>query len=278
MTISAAQKSPTVHRDVAFAVPVVAAGLACLVLLALSDARGKVSFPPDDSLFSAQNWVQVAAIIIGGLLIALPHVPRFAKLAAGGVVLISAGLMFGTSVWAVKHWTPFGGITNIAPRRTDAMADLSLMLVVAALVAGLLAAGWLYRSGALTTGTAKNVRTASIVAGTITIIALPLMIGIGSGNDELMDVTSLGTFALLYSLPWGFAFFLASFLMRPAALGALTTAAMSITYITVVVLAEFEYAVVAASFGLLAMTSAWLITLTWRNAVRDQPESAITTP
>lgn len=277
MTITVARKSTTVRRDAAFAVPVVAAGFSCLVMLALSDARGKPSFPPDDSLFSAQNWVQVAAIIVGGLLIALPQVPRFTKLAAGGVVLISAGLVFGTAVWAVKHWAPFGGMTNIATKRTDAMADLSLMLAVAALVAGLLVAGWLTRSGAMTTGTAPNTRTASIVAGTITIIAVPLMIGIGSGDDELMDMTSLGTFALLYSLPWGLAFILAPFLMRPAALGALTTAAVSIAYITVAVLADLEYAVVAAGFGVVLLTSAWLITLTWRNSVPGQPGSAIAT-
>ncbi len=43
-----------------------------------------------------------------------------------------------------------------------------------------------------------------------------------------MDVTSLGTYALLLSLPWGVAFIVSGYLTRPAALGALATAASSI--------------------------------------------------
>jgi len=274
MTDTATHQSTTFQRDIVFAVPLVAAGLGCLVLLTLSDARGKFSFPPDDSLFSGPNWVEVVAITIGGLLIAIPRVPRPAKLAAGAVAAISAALVFGTAVWAVKHWVPFGGMTGLARKRAEDMADLSLILAFVALVAGLSAAGWLARSGAITTGAAPNVRSASIAAGIGTIIALPLMIGFGTGDEELTDVTSLGTFALLYSLPYGLAFIVAAFLRRPAALGALATAAASIAYLTVVLLLESVYPIVTVGFGLLLLTNVWLIAMTWRDGARPASDAS----
>ena len=104
MTITAAPKSTSIRPNVAFGVPLIAAGIGCLVLLGLSDARGPVSFPPDDSLYSVQNWLQAAAVVVGGLVIAIPKLSGSAKAAAGAVALISSGLLLDTALWAMKHW------------------------------------------------------------------------------------------------------------------------------------------------------------------------------
>lgn len=264
MTTTAAPKSISVARDVTTGGALAAAGIGCLILFALSDARGKVSFPPDDSLFSTQNWFQAAAIVVGGLLIAAPRVPKTAKAAAGGVVLICAGLVFGTAVWAIKHWVPHGGIAGLDPMRAEEMTDLAVMVAVAALAAAILAFWWLARSGVITRSATKKVRNASVVAGVITIVAVPPMIGIGSGNAESLDVTSLGTFALLFTLPWGLSFIIGAYLLRPAALGALSTATASMTWWIVAALIHSEL-VLAAGFGLVLLTSGWLITLHWRS-------------
>jgi hypothetical protein len=264
MTTTAVPTSTSLGKDLAFGVPLMAAGVACLVLLALSDASGPRSFPPDNSLYGVLNWLEAVAVVTGGLLIAIPRVPQAAKAAAAGVALISAGLVFGTAVWAMKSWASYRGVIGLDFQRVDKMEQLTVFVSAASLVAAALALSWLALSGGISTNAGTKVRNASILAGVITILVVPPMIGIGSGDDALMDVTSLGTFALLFSLPWGLAFILAAFLVRPAALGALTTAAATMAWWAVSALLYPEL-VIGAIFGLVLLTCGWLIALHWRS-------------
>ncbi len=146
MTITAAPKSTSVRRGGAFGVPLIAAGIGCLVLLGLSDARGPRSFPPDDSLYSVQNWLQAVAIVAAGLLIAVPKVSKSAKAAAGGVALVSAGMLLGTALWAMKHWASYRGTDGLSYQRTNDMEQLTVFIAAASLVAVAIALWWLAAS------------------------------------------------------------------------------------------------------------------------------------
>jgi hypothetical protein len=191
-------------------------------------------------------------------------VPQAAKAAAAGVTLISAGLVFGTAVWAMKSWASYRGVIGLDFQRVDKMEQLTVFVVAASLVAASLALSWLALSGGISTNAGTKLRNASVVAGVITILVVPPMIGIGSGDEAMMDVTSLGAFALRFSLPWGMAFILAAFLVRPAALGALTTAAAGMAWWGVALL-SYPDLVLAAIFGLVLLTCGWLIALHWRS-------------
>ncbi len=271
MTITAAPKSVSQSRDLGFGMLLMAAGIGCLVLLALSDARGQLSFPPDDSLYIVVNWLQAAAILVGGVLVAIPNLSRSTKAAAAAVALISSGMLLGTALWAMKHWASYRGVVGLDFQRVNEMERLTVFIAAASFIAAVIALWWLARANALSTHTPPNLRGLSVTVGTITIIALPLFVDLVIDEPGSLEVTMLGTFALLLSLPWGLSFILSGYMVRPAALGALAAAATSYGLWTLLILAE-ELDLVGAVLSLVFLLGVWLIALQARGGSPLPPE------
>jgi hypothetical protein len=203
---------------------VLVAGLVCLVTLALSDGFGPRSFPPDGSLYTPQNWLQGAAILVCGVLLVIPGSTVGTRWAASGVSLASSGLLFGSAIVAVKHWRPYGGMA-IGYVRTHEMEVLSGIAGAAALIAAVASLIALSRSRAFPVAVSRVGRTFALVGGAVMIVVIPPLVGMGSSED--MDARSLGAFALIYGLPWGVALALTGFMNPLAAVAIHFTVAAS---------------------------------------------------
>jgi hypothetical protein len=172
-------------------------------------------------------------------------------------------MLLGTAIWAMKHWASHRGFIGLDFQRVDKMEQLTVFIAAASLVAAMMALWWLASSKSLSTQAAPHLHRIAIITGALTIVVLPLFTGLALRDPQAMDVTSLGTYALLLSLPWGVAFILSGYLIRPAALGALVTTASSIGFWTYVMLVE-EPDLVGAGLGFVLLVGVWLIALQWR--------------
>ncbi len=194
------------------------------VALFYSDGMDPGSFPPDASLFTVQNWLQVLAILLGGLLLASRSASNQLRLGSSGVILASSGLLAGSALVAVKHWRPYGGM-GVGYAHTHQMEILALAIAASSFVMAALVLWWMVRVSGFPTQTRPRIRLVAIVAGVGLIVAVPLLVGMGS--SETMDARSLGAFLLIYGLPWGLAVIMTAFMTREVSLGVLGVAVVS---------------------------------------------------
>ena len=178
------------------------------------------------TLYSWTSWVLAGSLALAGLVLLVGSGGPSALLhAAAAVGLVAAAQLSGTGVVAVKHWQPYTGMQG-----SGAHLPQLRLLAAAMACAGLASAGavvWLLvAEHALPSGVGRWARTASVVAGLAIAVVVPL--GMGAGDPQTMDFTSLGAYALIYGLPWGGAVLLSAWLTRAAALAALGAVLASI--------------------------------------------------
>ena len=160
-------------------------GTACLVMLSRSDGLDPQTFPPGDSLYTAQNWLQATAILVSGWVLSILRVSKPVRSAAAGAAVASSGLLMGSAIVAVKHWRPYGGM-GIGFGHTQEMRSISTALGIAAMASAVVAVWWLHRSRALPATASRLSRTVAFVAGGITVAVVAPLVGMGS--SETMDV------------------------------------------------------------------------------------------
>lgn len=184
------------------------------------------------SLFSWPHWVLVLVLLGAGGTIARANRPATAAV-AGAAALAPAAQMAGSGIVAYKHWHPAAGIsgcgawTNMRLIETVALgAAIAAALAAVTCIRLLRTTGWLVRDQAA--ATTYRVRAASVAVGVLIAVALPLLMALGDPSAQ--DITSLGAYALIWSLPWGGVLALTAWLHRPAAVAAaLGVAVTSVT-------------------------------------------------
>jgi hypothetical protein len=179
------------------------------------------------SLFSWGHLILVALLLGAGLTLLLATTPTVAVVAAA-VGLVPAAQLAGAGVVAARHWHPAAGISGPGLWTNQPMlVGLAFAGALAAAVAGLAMLGLLAANRRdLPTFSAVSIAgRASIVIGVLVAILLPIALSIG--DRDAHDLTSLGAFALLWSLPWGGALALTAWLPRAAAVATGLTVAVS---------------------------------------------------
>jgi len=178
------------------------------------------------TLYPPADWVLLAGMAMCGVaLVVAPRLrDRLADVAAGAG-LVAAAQLAGTGVVAFKHWRPYVGMSGHGDHLTE-LKVLAVVMACAGLGASLAFLWWLVAARCLPVAVPGVARVTCAVAGLVVVVGLP--VGIAAGRSELMDLTSLGAFALIYSLPWGLAVMLSGWLARPAASGALVAVLVSI--------------------------------------------------
>jgi hypothetical protein len=182
------------------------------------------------SLFSWAHLILVALLLISGLMLVLNAANLKVVAVAAALGLVPAAQLGGAGIVAVRHWHPAAGMSG-----PGVWANQPMLVGMAG--AGALAAGIallvLLRVLVLVASpravpTPSNLTTVgrfSVVIGALAFVSLPLLLSIG--DPDAHDLTSLGAFALLWSLPWGGALALTALLPRAAAIATGLTVAVS---------------------------------------------------
>jgi hypothetical protein len=178
------------------------------------------------SLFSWVHWILVALVIGAGLLLVLATNSTVAAVAAA-VALGPAAQLLGAGIVAHRRWRPVGGFGAGPWANQRAIEIIAVLGALAAAVAVLtflrvLAAS---RRALPTPSDISTAGRVSVVIGALVAVSLPLLLTIG--DPDAHDITSLGAFALLWSLPWGGALALTAWLPRAAAVATGLTVAVS---------------------------------------------------
>jgi hypothetical protein len=113
---------------------------------------------------------------------------------------VFAGQLATTGVVGFRHWSAFCGPGNCDLSRVDVERPLSVLLAIAMFGAAILCLSLLLRMRSFTTDASVGLRVVAVTIGIVVAVGLPLFLG--KGHPSTTDLTSLGGYALLYSLPW----------------------------------------------------------------------------
>ena len=151
-----------------------------------------------------------------GLLVADSRASAIVPAALG---LAPSAQLAGAAVVARQRWLPKGGMIGCG-----VWTNMTLLETIAVIGAVAAAAAFLACLALLAShGFALRSGSAAFL-GLLVAIALPVLLS--RGNAELQDATSIGAFALLWSLPWGVTLALSGALHRTAALAAAAAVAV----------------------------------------------------
>ena len=167
-------------------------------------------------------WVELVALIVACGVLALRS-DRDMRAIAAAVGAVLSAQMAGSALYAVKRWVPIGGFGG-GIKNLGTLRALAAAMALTAIFAGTSCVIVLVKEGALRPSTA---RSSLVVAGCglVVVVALPLVLG--AGGNATMDLTSIGAYALLFSIPWGVGIVGAAWLPRPPAVAVLVTVAAS---------------------------------------------------
>ena len=197
-------------------------GVVAIWVLAHSDSRMPGRFPPRESLFTVGNWVEALTVTGSGLGLLVPRRPTLHAVGIG-LAVASAGLLFGSSVVAVKHARPYSGISAVAG--VEALVRQAMVVAVASAVAAIVAVIWLAVSKLFTAGAGRRSRATCVAIGLLVLVVVPVLAGLGGVDDK--DLHSQAAYVLMWSLPWGICLAMAAFVERHVAYGLLTAVAVS---------------------------------------------------
>lgn len=165
------------------------------------------------TLYGAGRWVLLAMLTAAGLVLLRGRPAAVGVAATAG--LFAAGQLGATGIWAVKHWRPFSGMVGTGYSVLPLLMSLAAVLAVAGAVAAVVCLATTRRTGAWTVRTSADQRRVAFAAGAVVVVGLPVaMLG------GLSPITMLGTFLLLFGLPWGIALAATGWLRRDAAITA----------------------------------------------------------
>ncbi|MEW2444525.1 hypothetical protein [Micromonospora marina] len=134
---------------------------------------------------------------------------------AATVGLFAAGQLSATGIWAVRHWRPFSGMVGTGYDRLPLLRSLAAVLAVAGALAAVFCLTAMRRDGAWAGHNTGTQRWVASAAGAVVVVGLPVALLGG-----LSPITMLGTYTLLFGLPWGIALAATGWLRRDAAIAA----------------------------------------------------------
>ena len=165
-------------------------------------------------LYDYGTWLLVAGLAVVGVILvaARVRVVRVPAAAAGGVL---AAQLAGTGVVAFRRWVPVGGFghgkwDNIRPAAAGRVPCSPSAASAPSWSASSRSAP--RRRSPSGPWTAARV---ALSAGLLVVVALPVVFA--GGQADILDVTSIGAHALVYSVPFGVSLALTGWLSRPAA-------------------------------------------------------------
>ncbi|WP_147315690.1 hypothetical protein [Asanoa ferruginea] len=179
--------------------------------------------------YPAAVWPLLAALACAGVVIVIR--PEWLRPAAVVAAVVGAQVA-GYGVVAVRDWFNANGAQDMASHNLATVVTFAAAVAVWATVATCVAVGLLWREP---TGVALPGFRALVVGG---MVAVGLPFALGAAFRDL-DITSLGQYALTYSLPWGAALAAAGWLDNGEALAARATVAGSAVLAAVTVGAAF---------------------------------------
>jgi hypothetical protein len=198
---------------------------ACVPMAAALAVQGETGMPGHvGTIYDTARWILLAALAATAVTLLIVRRPHIAKVAATTGAVLAVQLV-GTGIVAFKHWRPAAGMTGIGQANLGVVRTLAAVLTVAAAAALAACLATLRHIKAVPTPTSAASRIFTAICGILIAAVVPLILG--AGNPETADVTSLGAYALLYSLPWGTAVAVSGWLPRAAAVAAASTVAVS---------------------------------------------------
>lgn len=193
-----------------------ASGVGVATLLTHARPNGETAYLPG-------AWVELVGLALLGLVI-ITGTDSPTRRTATCVSSVLAAQLAGSAVYAFKRWEPIGGfgggVANIVLVRVFAAA-----MAVTMLIAGSACLAALVREGAFRIRLLRSIRIFVVAVGVGLVLGLPWVLGVG--GSETTDLTSIGAYALLYSLPWGVAVVGTAWMGKTQATAVLATVALS---------------------------------------------------
>jgi hypothetical protein len=181
--------------------------------------------PNGETAYLPGAWVELVGLTVGGLVLLFRRVRRTREIACG-VSLVLAAQLAGSAIYAFRRWVPIGGfgggVKNIVLVRAAATT-----MAVAMVIASLMCLSALLREGGIRNPFPRAVRAFVLGAGAGVVCGLPLILG--DGRSPTTDLTSIGAYAILYSIPFGGALIATAWLADVPAFGVLGTIAVGAT-------------------------------------------------
>jgi hypothetical protein len=138
--------------------------------------------------------------LIASALSVMLHDRRWGPLVPAAMCVPAAQLA-GLGFVAVKHWRVSFGVGGGYAGQSEDLVRLAWVIAVAGVIA------WISAVAQLVTWRVFPVHAPGgdvlLLGGTGLLVVLALPFGIGEGVPEMRDLTSLGAFALIYSVPIG---------------------------------------------------------------------------
>lgn len=144
---------------------------------------------------------------------------------ATAVTAVSSAQLAGLGVVAFKHLEPAFGMGGVYAGSLDALRRLAVVIGIAGVLGALSAVASLIAQRQFRSSVSSTARAMHLVAGVLVILLLPVTIS--QGDSDMLDATSLGAVALIYSLPWGVAILAGGWSSRAVGLTALVACALS---------------------------------------------------
>jgi hypothetical protein len=167
--------------------------------------------------YPAAVWPLLAGLAVAGVLIVIR--PEWVRPAAVVAAVVGAQVA-GYGVVAVRDWFNANGASGMAQHNLATVVTFAAAVALWATVATCVAVGLLWREP---TGLGLP-GFRSLLVGGIVAVGLPFALGAAFRD---VDITSLGQYALTYSLPWGAALAAAGWLDDREAVTARATVAGS---------------------------------------------------
>ncbi|GHJ47954.1 hypothetical protein Cs7R123_52960 [Catellatospora sp. TT07R-123] len=181
--------------------------------VALAIPAGSHIFDRTASLYGAGRWALLAVLAAAGLVLAVGRPAAAGVSATAG--LFAAGQLCATGIWAIKHWEPFSGMVGTGWDMLPLLRSLAVVLAVAGAAATAACLLAMRRSGAWAGQTTDVQRKSAFAVGAAVAVLLPVTMLRG-----LTPITMLGTYGLIFGLPWGIAVAATGWLRRDAAITA----------------------------------------------------------
>jgi hypothetical protein len=172
------------------------------VLLAAAIGIGTVLIraePNGETAYLPGAWVELIGLTVGGFILLFNRVGRSHQIARGVSAVLAAQLA-GSAIYAFRRWVPIGGfgggVANIVLLRVAATA-----MAVTMVIASSTCLSALLREGGTRAPLPRAVRGFALGAGVGVVCGLPFILG--DGRSTTTDLTSIGAYAILYSIPLG---------------------------------------------------------------------------
>lgn len=164
-------------------------------------------------IYPASTGVWAAGLLVAAVLL-MARPPWASTRAVAAVAVLLSAQLAGISFVAVRDWFNAAGAGGI---RLSSLADVVTIaagLCVVTAIATYAGAALLWRERVIRTPRWRPTRPRLAATGIAVAVLLPAITGAISGS---MTITSLGVYALTWSLPWGGALLAAAYLDRQTA-------------------------------------------------------------